>query len=174
MFLLLMSTVALGAALAGLVMIANRLLGGRLPRWLAPAVAGIGMFGFTVWMDYGWFDMTSGGLPPSMMVVGSYETSNPLQPWTLVRPKINRFAAVDLDTIEPNAKDPRFRRIRLSLFTRYEPVRHIVQIYDCESRRRIDLLPGETADPAAVADAAWAPVTDDPRAVAAVEAICSN
>ena len=172
MFFLLLSTIALGAVIAGIVMIVNRALGGRLPRWLAPAAAGLGMLIFTIWMDYGWYDMTSRGLPDGMMVVSSYETSNPLQPWTLVKPKINRFAAIDLDTVEANGVEPRYRRVSLNLFTRYEPVRQITQVYDCEGRGRIDLLPGETLDPTSVADMAWAPVGGDSRTLSAFEAVC--
>jgi hypothetical protein len=172
MFFLLLSTVALGAVVAGVVMIANRALGGRLPRWLAPAAAGLGMLLFTIWMDYGWFDMTSRGLPDGMIVVSSYETSNPLQPWTLVKPKVNRFAAIDLGTVEANGVEPRYRRVRLNLFTRYEPVRQITQVYDCEGRGRIDLLPGETLDPTNVADMAWAPVGEDGWSLSAFESVC--
>jgi hypothetical protein len=164
MFFSLISTIVLGIAVAGSMMLANHLAGGRLPRWLAPAAAGIAMLVYTIWTDYDWSDRIARGLPGGLEVVQTYETSNFLQPWTLVKPRINRMVALDRPSIETNENAPRYRKASLYLFARYQPPRELRQIYDCEANRRIDLLPSETVDPTEIPDAAWEQLTDDPIA----------
>jgi hypothetical protein len=164
MFFTLISTFVLGFAVAGLVMLANRLAGGRLPRWSMPAAAGIAMLAYTIWTEYDWHPRMIRGLPAGLEVVQTYETSNVLQPWTLVKPRVNRLVALDRPSIQTNGNDPRYRKASLYLFARFDQPRELRQIYDCEANRRIDLLPGETVDPTEIPAAAWEPLTDDPIA----------
>lgn len=164
MFFSLISTIVLGIAVAGSMMLVNHLAGGRLPRWLAPAAAGIAMLVYTIWTDYDWSARVARGLPGGLEVIETYETSNLLQPWTLVKPRINRMVALDRPSIEANANAPRYRKASLYLFARYQPPRELRQIYDCETGRRIDLLPSETVDPTEIPEAAWEKLVDDPIA----------
>ncbi|SDU41168.1 hypothetical protein [Stappia sp. ES.058] len=166
----LISTLILGIAVAGLVMLGNHLVGSRLPRWLAPAAAGLAMLAYTIWTEYDWVDRTTRGLPNGLEVVRTYETSNILQPWTLVKPRINRLVALDRPSIETNENAPRYRKAALYLFARFEPPRELRQIYDCDQNRRIDLLPGETVDPTEIPDAGWEQLSDDPI----VKEVCSG
>lgn len=164
MFFSLISTIVLGIAVAGSMMLVNHLLGGRLPRWLAPAAAGLAMLTYTIWTDYDWSARIAGGLPGGLEIVQTYETSNLLQPWTLAKPRINRIVALDRPSIEANENAPRYRQASLYLFARYQPPRELRQIYDCDQNRRIDLLPSETVDPTDIPDTAWEKLTDDPIA----------
>ena len=81
-----------------------------------------------------------------------------------MKPRINRMVALDRPSIEANANAPRYRKASLYLFARYQPPRELRQIYDCETGRRIDLLPSETVDPTEIPEAAWEKLVDDPIA----------
>ncbi|WP_029058074.1 hypothetical protein [Stappia stellulata] len=164
MFFTLISTFVLGLAVAGIILLVNRTIGGRLPRWTTPAAAGLAMLAYTIWTEYDWVDRTTRGLPNGLEVVRTYETSNILQPWTLIAPRINRLVALDRPSIETNENAPRYRKASLYLFARFDQPRELRQIYDCEQNRRIDLLPGETVDPAEIPDAAWEQLSNDPVA----------
>ncbi|WP_349358686.1 hypothetical protein [Stappia sp.] len=164
MIFTLISTFVLGIAVAGILLLLNRATGNRLPKWIAPAAAGLAMLVFTVWTEYNWLERTRAGLPAGLEVVETYQSRNLLQPWTYVVPRTNRFVALDRTTVTANDKDPRFRKASLFLFTRFLPVTELRQIYDCAQNRRIDLVPGELVDPTTLPDAAWEPLTDDPIA----------
>lgn len=75
MFLELIATFIAGFAAAGVMMLVNRMSGGRLPRWLVPVVAGLAMIGTTIASEYNWFDRTRGTLPNGFEVVTFVETS---------------------------------------------------------------------------------------------------
>lgn len=170
MIFTLIGTFVLGIAVAGTFIIINRTTGRRMPGWIAPFAAAIAMITFTIWSEYTWFSRTAQELPDSFTVTQTYETSNLLQPWTYLVPRINRFAAVDLGNVQTNAKAARYRQVNLHLFTRLMPPRELRQVYDCEAQRRIDLMPNEIIDPVSLPENAWEPVAGDP----ATAAVCGG
>ncbi|MEM8759622.1 MAG: hypothetical protein AAGE83_04750 [Pseudomonadota bacterium] len=95
MFLELLATVVAGFACAGVVMLANAVSGRRLPRWLTPVAAGVGMLGMTISNEYSWFDRTAARLPEGVEVATTVEERSWLRPWTRIHPYTKRFVAVD-------------------------------------------------------------------------------
>ena len=81
-------------------MLVNKATGGRLPRWLAPVAAGLGMIAATITSEYGWFTRTSQTLPEGMTIAQTVEKRAFYQPWTYVTPYIDRFVAVDVGTMQ--------------------------------------------------------------------------
>ncbi|MEZ5863823.1 MAG: hypothetical protein R3D25_07010 [Geminicoccaceae bacterium] len=135
----LIGTLVLGVATASVVFILCRLLGRPPPRWLLPAAAGLAMLGFHIWTDYSWFARTAAELPDHVVVAQGYPSSNPLQPWTLVVPRIDRFSAVDTSRIRHNPEVPDMAMAVVYLVARWNPTIEANQLYDCATPRRADV-----------------------------------
>ena len=73
MFLELIATVFAGLAVAGVVMLVNRMTGGKLPRWFVPVAAGLGMIGTTISNEYSWYDRTVATLPEGLEIAQTVE-----------------------------------------------------------------------------------------------------
>lgn len=172
MFLELIATVAAGLAGAGAVMLLNRVLRGRLPRWLAPVLAGAAMIGTTVSMEYGWYANTRAGLPEGIEVIQTVDARAPWQPWTYVVPYVERFAALDRGSVKRNPALPDQRLAEIYFFGRWAPINRMPVIVDCAAQRRAELSDGATFDAqGTVTDARWVKVgAEDPvlRAVCEV------
>ena len=59
MFVELIATIVAGIACAGLVMPLNISTGRRLPKWMMPVAAGLGMIGMTISNEYTWYARTA-------------------------------------------------------------------------------------------------------------------
>lgn len=164
MFLNLIATFSIGFCAAGIVLLLNKLSGKRLPGWLMPVAAGAAMFGYQMWNEYTWFERTEAALPNGVAVAQSYLYSNPIQPWTLLVPRVNRFVAVDVAGAQRNANAPDYALARLFLFERFTPTASRLAVFDCARPRRAPYDAGEevTAD-GLPAESEWVAVAaDDP------------
>ena len=66
--------------------------------------------------------------------------SHPLQPWTMVIPKVDRMSAVDTASVRVNPAVPGIAMARIVLLGRYIPAAAAMQAYDCgEAARRADI-----------------------------------
>lgn len=168
MFLELIGTIFAGMAVAGVLMLLNRLSGGRLPRWAAPVGAGLGMIAVTISSEYSWFARTSGELPEEFEVVQTVENRSFYRPWTFAAPYIERFVALDRAAIRRNPALPDQRIGDLYFFGRWAAVEKLPVLVDCAGGRRASLADGaEFDDSGAVTDAAWVTAgVDDPVIVA--------
>lgn len=149
------------AVLAACVAFIIHRFAGVSTRWLIPTSAGAAMLGFTIWTDYSWFGRTASALPDTVVVADRFTAHNPLQPWSLLAEPVNRFRAVDLESLSTHPAHADVRRAAVFLVTRYTPTFVTWQLFDCAGHRRADGADlGEDGLPAA---AAWAPVSpDDP------------
>ncbi|MEX0286669.1 MAG: hypothetical protein AB3N23_18840 [Paracoccaceae bacterium] len=164
MFVELIATVFAGIACAGLAMLLNITLGRRLPRWILPVAAGLGMIGMTISNEYTWFDRTSERLPDGVSVAMTVEEQSWFRPWTQIWPYTKRFVAVDTGTMRKNPNLPDQRLADLYFFGRWSPVNQAPMLFDCAQARSALLIDGaEFADDGTVADAQWqAMPADDP------------
>lgn len=135
----LVGTLVLGVAAASVVMILFRALGLPAPRWLLPAAAGLAMFGFFIWTDYSWFTRTRAELPAHVIVAEGYPSSNLLQPWTYLFPRIDRFTAVDTDAIRRHPAVPDMVMAVVYFVAHWSPTILANQLYDCATPRRADV-----------------------------------
>lgn len=164
MFLELIATIFAGIACAGVAMILNIATGRRLPKWLMPVAAGIGMIAMTVSNEYTWFDRTAERLPQGVEIATTVEESGWLRPWTKLRPYTKRFAAVDVATARSNPALPDQKLADVYFFGRWSPVSQTPMLFDCAGARSALLIDGaEFAADGSVADADWqAMPPDDP------------
>ncbi|MCA8884601.1 MAG: hypothetical protein KDA50_12775 [Rhodobacteraceae bacterium] len=162
MFLELIATFVIGLGAAGVIMLANRLTGRRLPRWFIPAGAGLAMISFTIWSEYAWYNHTASGLPEGVEIAWVNEDRAMYRPWTYVVPQKNRFVAVDHRTVRTNDALPDQKMVDLFFMGRWAPSRQVRVVLDCAANRRADLMEGVGMDESgAVEDSAWVPV--DPK-----------
>ncbi|MEO1000433.1 MAG: hypothetical protein AAFW69_07505 [Pseudomonadota bacterium] len=154
MFYELIATFAAGFAAAGVVLLLNRLVGRRLPRWLMPVAAGAAMLAFTIWSEYDWASRTVAGLPEGVVVVRTVEVSRWWKPWTFVAPQTTGFLAVDAAAQRVRDAAPELRLVSLYAFQRWQPPAEIYQIVDCNRAARADVS-GPDDLSAELPDGAW-------------------
>lgn len=164
MFLELIGTVFAGLAMAGVMMLVNRVTGGRLPRWTVPVAAGLAMLAATISSEYSWFSRTSASLPSEIVIAQTVERQAIYQPWTYLVPYIHRFVAVDGASVRENPQVPDQRLADVYFFGRWSPVNKIPVLADCATGRRASLVDGaEFGADGAITNAEWIAVGgDDP------------
>ena len=164
MFLELIATVFAGFASAGIAMLLNFATGKRLPRWLTPVAAGLGMIAATVSNEYSWYGRTVESLPDGVEIIATIEEQSWYRPWTLARPYTKRFIAIDTATVRTNESVPDQRLADIYEFARWEPNKRLAALYDCAGPR--SALLGESAtfaDDGSVANVEWRnSLPDDP------------
>jgi len=164
MFLELIATFFFGFATAGVVMILNKISGGRLPKPLIPIAAGAAMIGFTIWNEYNWYAQTLAKLPEGVEVVSTNEKSTFYQPWSYVKPYVNRFSAVDLAGAKRNENFPDQVIVDLLLLERWVPGHMVPVAVDCAASMSANLVDGmEFDDSGALTGVEWIPAeAEDP------------
>ncbi|MEM6373876.1 MAG: hypothetical protein AAF727_14000 [Pseudomonadota bacterium] len=156
MFLELIATVFAGIACAGVALLLNIVTGRRLPKWVIPVAAGLGMIGMTVSNEYTWFDRTAARLPEGVNVAMTVQEQGWMRPWTQVWPYTKRFVAVDTATARTNPDIPDQRMTDLFFFGRWSPVTQAPMLFDCAGGRSAVLIDGaEFAGDGTIANAAW-------------------
>ncbi|MBG6156672.1 hypothetical protein IWQ52_002911 [Labrenzia sp. EL_159] len=164
MFVELIAAFVAGIAAAGVVMLVNRVLGGRLPRWFAPVAAGIAMIVTTVSNEYGWFARTKETLPEGLVIAQTIEIRAVYRPWTYIQPFVERFVAIDVETIRTHPERPDERLADTYFFGRWAPVNKLTVLADCTRNRRAALSDAISFEEGGVVSGAdWIHVTaDDP------------
>ena len=171
MFLELIATVFAGIACAGIAMIVNIVTGRRLPRWIVPVIAGLGMLATTISNEYTWYGRTAEQLPEGLQVAMTVEEQSWFRPWTQIWPYTKRFVAVDKATARTNENQPGQRLVDLYFFGRWSPVNQAPMLFDCIENRAALLIDGaQFASDGSVENAAWEPrAPDDPILLLACE-----
>ncbi|UWQ59931.1 hypothetical protein K3722_07315 [Leisingera caerulea] len=136
MFLELIAVIFAGIAAAGVVMLLNRTLKGRLPRWMAPVAAGLAMIGVTIASEYGWYGRTKAALPEGLEVAETVEKQSFYRPWTYAVPYVDRFAAIDTATMKSHEAHPQVYLAEVYFFGRWAPVSRRPAVLDCGKWRR--------------------------------------
>ena len=172
MFFEFVAAIVAGFLGAGLALVANRLSGGRLPRWIMPVAAGAAMIAYTIWSEYTWFDRTVAQLPDDMEVTLVNEASALYRPWTYVAPLKDRFAALDHASMQTNPEVPDQRIATMFFFGRWSPVRSVPMIFDCARGRQAPLATVTFDDKGAASAALWsAPDAENPAIAAACKEV---
>ncbi len=151
----LIAVVVAGVAGAGVVLILRRIVP-ALPRWLVPVGAGATMLAVSISLEYSWFERNAAALPEGVKVATTHENKAFWRPWTHAYPFVDRFIAVDQVGVLQNEAAQGQLMTSLYVFGRWTPTRRIRSIFDCETGRRADLLPGVVlAEDGSVPESAW-------------------
>ncbi|WP_065328314.1 hypothetical protein [Tritonibacter mobilis] len=164
MFVELIATIVAGIACAGLVMLLNISTGRRLPKWMMPVAAGLGMIGMTISNEYTWYARTAERLPEGLEVAMTVDEQGWLRPWTQLWPYTKRFVALDVATARAHQDLPDQKLADLYFFGRWSPVNQAPMLFDCAGERAALLIDGaDFAADGSVSNADWQTMAaDDP------------
>ena len=126
----LLATIFAGLGAAGLVM-ALRALFKKLPKWLIPAGAGLGVLFFQVYNEYSWFAHTQSQLPQGTTVITTVEEKPFYKPWAQIYPQTTKFIALDQNSVQTPPQQPQWRLAQLYFFQRHMSAHHLPVIVDC-------------------------------------------
>lgn len=98
----LIAAVFAALAAAGIGLALRKLSNDRLPKWIVPVLAGLGMLGYQIHVEYSWFDHKKAQLPASTEVVDSATGTEIWRPWTFVFPMTTRFSVLDRESLARN------------------------------------------------------------------------
>lgn len=91
----LIAAVFAALAAAGIGLALRHLSGRRLPRWIVPVFAGLGMLSYQIHVEYSWFEHKKAQLPASAVVIDSAAPGNFWRPWTYLIPMTSKFSVVE-------------------------------------------------------------------------------
>lgn len=172
MFLEFVATIAAAFVLGGMAFGLNKVMRGRLPGWIVPAAAGLGMIGYQVWSEYSWLDRVTGTLPDGVEVVSTNALQVWYRPWTYAVPQVSRATAVDHRFERRNPAFPEQIMTAVVLMARWEPMRQFGVVYDCAAFRRADLMDQVVfSDDGSLEGATWVPVG---REDSVLQAVCDQ
>lgn len=160
------AAVVTGVALAGVAMLLRWISRGLLPKWIVPAMAGLGMLSYSIWSEYSWFDRMNIALP-GLAVSWKNEQTAFWRPWSYIEPVTTRFTAVDLKSAKRNPNQPGLVMIDILLLARWQPVTPVRVVFDCQNARRADLVDGNVsiADDGSLVGAEWIKLEPDDAAL---------
>lgn len=95
MFWHLIAAIVAGVAGAGIGLLLRSLTRKRLPKWIIPVCAGLGMLSYTIHYEYTWFKTTQARLPEGSLVVRSEEGEMLWRPWTMIYPMPLAYTVLD-------------------------------------------------------------------------------
>ena len=164
MFVELIATIVAGIGCAGIVLVINIATGRRLPKWIMPVAAGLGMIAMTISNEYTWYDRTTERLPEGLQIATTVDEQSWLRPWTQIWPYTKRFIAADLPNLRQHPDRPDERLVDIYFFGRWSPVNQAPMLLNCTEAQAAILIDGATfAEDGSVADADWnAMPADDP------------
>ncbi len=162
MLLEFIAIIAAGFGLAGLALMLNVLLRKRLPGWVMPASAGVGMLAMAVWLEYSWLDRVTANYPQEVEVASTNAVRAWYRPWTFVVPQVNRLIAIDHRFDRRNPAHPDQVLTQVLLVGRWEPSRQFAVVFDCAARRRADLVDQvRFAEDGSLENAQWRALRED-------------
>ncbi|WP_104202732.1 hypothetical protein [Billgrantia saliphila] len=91
----LIAAVFAGLGAAGVGLLLRTLSAKRLPRWIVPVFAGLGILGYQINHEYSWFEHKRSQLPATAQVVETEEERMFWRPWTYALPLTVGFSVVD-------------------------------------------------------------------------------
>lgn len=100
----LIAAIFAGLGAAGVALLLRSIFKQKLPKWIIPAFAGLGMLGYQIYYEYSWFTHLAGLQPESAMVVSSEAGRVFWRPWSYVFPVTQAFTVLDRQSIQTHEK----------------------------------------------------------------------
>ncbi|MCK0713721.1 hypothetical protein ACFO0U_06635 [Chromohalobacter sarecensis] len=135
-----------GLGTAGIGLLLRFISAKRLPRWIVPALGGLGMLGYQVYYEYSWLSFKQQQLPDSAEVVDVEYGSMLWRPWTYMYPMPVAFEVIDRDHLSATEADGE-RMVEFFLY-RFEKqvadrVTHQAYLMHCDAREWVPLVGNE-------------------------------
>lgn len=136
MFWEFVATVCAGLGAAGIALLLRKLSLQKLPAYLVPVFAGLGMLVFQIYSEYNWYPHQMSLLPQGVLVVKAVEEDISWRPWTYIKPQITRFMAVDVKNSAANSNNADLVLANLYLFERRQAAIHVKLVIHCKEQKR--------------------------------------
>ena len=94
------ATFSAGLGAAGIAFLLRSISRQKLPKWIIPAFAGIGMLGYQIYFEYNWFDHQTSRQPEGAVVTSSHKGEDFWRPWTFFYPMTTVFTVVDSKSLQ--------------------------------------------------------------------------
>ena len=91
----LIAAIVAAVAGAGIALLLRSLTRNRLPKWIIPVFAGLGMLSYTIYFEYTWFDTKQARLPEGSVVVSAEKGEMLWRPWTMKFPMPLVYTVLD-------------------------------------------------------------------------------
>ncbi|WP_111413214.1 hypothetical protein [Billgrantia lactosivorans] len=141
----LIAAVFAGLGAAGIGLLLRLASGKRLPKWIIPACAGLGMLGYQIHYEYSWYDHKRSQLPATTRVVDTQQDSMVWRPWTYLYPMTVGFSVVDQSSMVPRqADDNELVEFILYRFDKeyVDQMHHEPYLMNCSSAELVPLTSG--------------------------------
>lgn len=138
-----------GLGAAGLGLLLRFISGKRVPRWVVPVFAGLGMLAYQINYEYSWFEDKRERLPETATVVSRDKAQMLWRPWTYLFPLTNAFSVVDQDSLARSRVngEPLVEFILYRFEKSYQDlVAHQAYLINCTTREKLPLA-GESRQP---------------------------
>lgn len=96
----LLAVFIIGLCVGGIAFFIRKVSRDRLPKWIIPVFAGLGMLGYLAYYDYTWFEFKRSQLPPQAVVIEQGRASNFFRPWSYIVSSVSSFVILDGATRE--------------------------------------------------------------------------
>ncbi|HAB91828.1 MAG: hypothetical protein KAY87_03330 [Thiopseudomonas sp.] len=96
----LVATFSAGLGAAGIAFLLRSISRQKLPKWIIPGFAGLGMLGYQIYFEYNWFDHQSSRQPEGSVVTSSQQGEVFWRPWTFFYPMTTVFTVVDTNNLQ--------------------------------------------------------------------------
>ena len=139
----LVAAASAGLGAAGVALLLRSLSGKRLPRWIIPACAGLGLLAYQINYEYDWYEYKRQQLPESATVVSTEKSRMLWRPWTYLHPLTTAFSVVDRDKlVRSRANGERLVEFVLYRFEmQYRDVlTHQAYLVNCSARESVPLM----------------------------------
>ena len=91
----LLAVFIIGLCVGAFAFALRKLSRNKLPSWIIPVCAGLGMLSYLAYYDYNWFSLKRGQLPAESIVIEQDRASNFFRPWSYVLPSVSSFVILD-------------------------------------------------------------------------------
>lgn len=91
----LVALVFAGIGAAGIGMTLRALTRKKLPKWIVPVSAGIGMLSYQIYSEYSWFEHKQAQLPSGSEVIATQQGQMIWRPWSYLYPLTVGFTVLD-------------------------------------------------------------------------------
>ncbi|MEQ5800987.1 hypothetical protein [Halomonas sp. H10-9-1] len=131
-----------GLGAAGIGLLLRKVSGKRLPRWIIPALGGLGMLAYQIQAEYSWYEHKRSLLPESARVVQAEQDAMFWRPWTYLFPMTTAFSVVDKQGMATQWQEGE-KRVEFLLY-RFEKqaqdsVSHQTWLMNCATRETLPL-----------------------------------
>ncbi|WP_210395745.1 hypothetical protein [Motiliproteus sediminis] len=91
----LVALVFAGIGAAGIGLTLRSLSRKKLPKWIVPVFAGIGMLSYQIYSEYTWYEHKQAQLPPESEVIATQQGQMIWRPWSYLYPLTTGFTVLD-------------------------------------------------------------------------------